>query len=164
MTTTERNPGVLLLTADRDATMSLSAEFARRGFAVHTAPDGVRGVEVLLDTLLSLDVVVADAELPGRNAAALLQLVRVAGGERELAVVIRGGPSPAEERRLLALGADAVIDPATGAEEIGAAAAEAILRRSAAAAPVAHPPRGAALAGRAPSGTIWPLALPPALA
>jgi DNA-binding response OmpR family regulator len=166
MTTTTRNPGALLLAEDPEALRDLSAALRRRGFEVLTAQDGIRGVEVLLDALFSLDVVVVDHGLPGRGGAALLELVRVAGGERDLAVVLRAaGLSWHEEQRLRALGADDVVSPGVSADAAASAAAEAVARRSApAAAPVALPAPAARLPFPPAFASLCRLALPAATA
>jgi DNA-binding response OmpR family regulator len=170
MTPNDRNPRALLLTEDREALQSLSAAFQRRGFEVLTASDGARGLEVLLDTLLSLDVLVTDLDLPGRDGASLLRLVRVAGGEHELAIVIRcAGLSSRDRGVLRALGADAVVSPADGADAIAALADEAIDTRAAGDARRSVTlPRRQATPHPAnpvrPTFGSWPLALPAAAA
>jgi CheY-like chemotaxis protein len=127
MTTTDRKPRALLLTADRDSVYSLVAAFERRGFDVVASMDGASGVDVLIEHLLSLDVLVADLDLPGRDGAALLELVRVAGGERDLPVVIRCAALPPEAGdRLRGLGADAVVRASDGVEAIAAVAEEVV--------------------------------------
>ena len=130
MTTTDRKPRALLLAGDREALSSLAAAFHRRGFDVVAGSDGAAGVELLLDHLLSLDVLVADVDLPGRGGASLLELVRVAGGERDLAVVLRCRDlSPRAGERLRALGADALVRVTDAPETIAAVAEEAIWAR-----------------------------------
>src|SRR5512138_2239582 len=55
------------------------------------------------------------SDLPGRDAASLVDLVRRAGGEADLGIVVLAGePSGALRTRLFALGADAVVDRALG--------------------------------------------------
>ncbi|MFT3916984.1 MAG: histidine kinase [Anaeromyxobacteraceae bacterium] len=126
MTPADRNPRALLLAKDHETLYPLVTGLERRGFEVLAATDGARGVELLLDNLLSLDVVVADLDLPGRGAAALLDLVRVAGGEHELAVVVRAeGLSARDRDALRALGADAVVSAADDADHVAALAEEA---------------------------------------
>jgi DNA-binding response OmpR family regulator len=170
MTPNDRNPRALLLAEDREALQSLSAAFQRRGFDVLTASDGARGLEVLLDNLLSLDVLVTDLDLPGRDGASLLRLVRVAGGEHELAILLRcAGLSWGDRGVLRALGADAVVSRTDGADAIAALAGEAIAARAAGDArrPVAPPRRHATSPSphRAlPCLRSWPLALPAAAA
>lgn len=123
MTTTTRRPRALLLDDDPAALKLLGAALEARGFDVRAASDATRGLELLLDELLDLDVLVADAELPGREATSLLRLVREAGGERDLGMAILVGPaSRGACEQLFALGADAVVDRARG----HAAAADAI--------------------------------------
>jgi DNA-binding response OmpR family regulator len=100
-----------------------------RGFDVRAATDGEVGTSVLVDELLDLDVLVVDADLPGRDARALLHLVRWAGGERELGVVVlAGGLDPAARDELLALGADAVVDRRAG-HAVALEAIAAVVRR-----------------------------------
>jgi DNA-binding response OmpR family regulator len=105
----------LLLDDDPDVLRLLGTALEADGHAVRAATDGEAGVALLLDELLDLDVVVVDADLPGRDARALLHLVRWAGGERDLAVVVlASAPDSRAEAELLALGADAVVDRRAG--------------------------------------------------
>src|SRR5512133_2371473 len=113
--TTSRRPKALLLDDDPTVLRLLGTALEARGFDVRAALDAESGIDALTDELLDLDVLVADAELPGRDAASLVDLVRRAGGERDLGIVVLAGePSSGLRTRLLALGADAVLDRALG--------------------------------------------------
>lgn len=113
--TTTRTPKALLLDDDATVLRLLGTSLQARGYEVRAATDGDAGLALLLDELLGLDVVVVDADLPGRDARALLHLVRWAGGERELGVVVLAAADDPERRaELLALGADAVVDRRAG--------------------------------------------------
>jgi DNA-binding response OmpR family regulator len=114
----------LLLHGDRRTRNLLRRSLASHGFEVLTAPDGVRGLTVLLDELLDLDVLVVDADLPRRDGWSLLRLIRSAGGERDLRIVVVGrGLDSARCAQLRWLGADAALDLAEGAEAVSGAAA-----------------------------------------
>jgi DNA-binding response OmpR family regulator len=124
-------PCALLLDSDPAA---LRAALDARGFDVLTAADGAGGLELLLESLMGLDVLLVDADLPGRNAEGFLALVRDAGNESELGIVVVADALTAERRRaLLAGGADAVVDrrhgPAVVAEAAAAAASLSLQRR-----------------------------------
>jgi CheY-like chemotaxis protein len=166
--TTDRNPRALLLAKDHASLYSLATCLERLGFEVLAATDGVGGVELLVDNLLSLDVVVSDLDLPGRDGAALLELVRVAGGERDLAIVIRAAGLSARERGgLRAKGADAVVSATDGAERVAALAEEAVSARAPRRpGPAPAAPRRAAARKRveyaATAFAAWPLARCPA--
>ncbi len=113
--TTSRRPRALLLDDDPTVLRLLGMALEARGFDVRAALDAESGIEILTDELLELDVLVADADLPDRDAASLVHLVRGAGGERDLGIVVLAGdPSPGLRTRLFALGADAVVDRALG--------------------------------------------------
>ena len=133
--TANRTPKALLLDDDTTVLRLVGTALEARGFEVRAATDGEAGTALLVDELLGLDVVLVDAELPGRDARSLLHLVRWAGGEQELGVVVLAGTlDDASRDQLLALGADAVLDRRAGL----AAALEAI----AAVALRAHAPAG----------------------
>ncbi len=160
--TANRRPRALLLDDDPTVLRLLGTALQARGFDVRTATDGERGVATLLDELLELDVLVADVDLPARDARALLHLVRRAGGEHDLGFVVLAGGEPRVREQLLALGADAVVDRANGpgavAAEVdavaGARAREAGSRRGA-----ARPSLRAALAAaRTAIALVRPLA------
>src|SRR5512138_2016296 len=121
--TTSRRPKALLLDGDPTVLRLLGTALEARGFEIRAAADAQTGIEILTDELLDLDVLVAAADLPGRDAESLVHLVRCAGGERDLGIVIlAGAPAAGLRTRLFALGADAVVDRARGPE----AAAEVI--------------------------------------
>jgi CheY-like chemotaxis protein len=121
-----------LLVIDDDALgrALLADAFAARGFDVVTAEDGTAGMARLTDELLSLDLVVTDVFMPGLDGAALIEMVRHAGGEHDLAIVAFSARlTPDLRARLETAGADAVVDKALGAERIAATAAEAFADR-----------------------------------
>jgi DNA-binding response OmpR family regulator len=163
-----RTPRALLLDDDTTVLRLLGTALEARGFELRAATDGEAGLALLLDELLDLDVVVVDADLPDRDARALLHLVRWAGGERELGVVVlAGGLDVAAKDELLALGADAVVDRRAG-HAVALEAIAAVARRvggsspgrrlAAAARPVLH---GALVLARAALGP--PARLAPAI-
>jgi len=127
--TSQSQPGrrALLLSSDAAQRAGLERALAGRGLEVRSCPDGESGLAALLDDLLSLDVLVLDLRLDGRDAWSFLRLVRLAGGERELPnAVAASAPDARTRARLVAAGADAVID-ASGVE--GAGAVERLARR-----------------------------------
>ena len=114
-TTTTRRPRALLLDDDVVVLRLLGTELEARGFEVRAATDGDSGVSLLLDELLELDVVVSALELPRRSGRALVELIRKAGGERDLGLVLLGGATDEATRaELLALGADLVVERTSG--------------------------------------------------
>lgn len=121
----------LVLDADAGARRSLRRSLEERGFAVLATGDGRRGLDLLLDVLLDLHVLVLEADLPGRDARAFADLIRRAGGERDLAlVVVARDATPALRAELHSLGVDAVVERAAGADAVAAAAAEAVAART----------------------------------
>lgn len=129
--TTIRKPRAILLDDDPVVLRLLGTALEARGFDVRAATDGESGLALLLDELLDTDVLVTDSQLPGRDAASLLYLVRHAGGERDLAVVVLASPAPRGLcARLVALGADAVVDRAAGHEAAAAVIEGAVRARA----------------------------------
>jgi DNA-binding response OmpR family regulator len=147
MTTTI--PTALLLSADPESAHATRTALEARGFAVREVPDGVAGLEVLTEELLHLDVLVTALDLPGRDGASLVQLVRGPGGEQDLPIVVLARESAILRAHLVALGADGVAPPG---ESAAAAAVAAIARRRLA------PPSAS---WRAPRPAIRRLTLPP---
>ncbi|ABS28539.1 response regulator [Anaeromyxobacter sp. Fw109-5] len=101
-----------------------------RGFEVVTAADGAEGLRALADELLTLDLLLTDLCMPGMDGEAFVRTIRHAGGETELAVVVVTGQSgPELAPRLLAAGADEVLEKALGAERVAEAADGVVERR-----------------------------------
>lgn len=119
--TAARRPRALLLDGDVVVLRLLGIALEARGFEVRAATDGESGLALLLDELLDLDVVVSALDLPRRSGRALLSLVRQAGGERDLGMVLLGGATDdATRAELLRLGADAVVERASGPGAVAA--------------------------------------------
>lgn len=117
------------LVLDADPAPLASALEARR-VGTATATDGDAGLARLLDELLSLDVLVMALDLPGRDARALARLIRKAGNEQDLVlVVVAERPTPELRLELRGLGVDAIVDRADGPESIASAALRAARRR-----------------------------------
>jgi CheY-like chemotaxis protein len=131
ITTSTKTLRALVLDADPASLRSLTRSLEARSFSVSTASDGTRGLDLLLEELLSLDVVVIDAALPDRDALAFARLIRRAGGERELAiVVVAPSPAPGLRAALLALGVDAVVERSEGPDAAALAAVAAVAARA----------------------------------
>lgn len=125
-----RGQKALLLDDDPATLRLLGRTLAARGVEVLAALEGAGGLELLLDELLDLDVLVVDLALPGRDAWAMLRLIRGLGGEEDLAVVVMAErPGAGVRARLLALGADEVVDRADGPEVAARAALAAAAAR-----------------------------------
>jgi CheY-like chemotaxis protein len=119
------------LVVDDDALVRrmLAEALTDRGFEVMTAADGNDGLRMVAEELLALDLLVTDVFMPGMDGEAFVKLIRRAGGESDLAiVVVTGKMGDGLERRLELAGADAVLDKALG-HELVAQAADAVLER-----------------------------------
>src|SRR5512138_1759043 len=116
----------LVLDSDLTSLQLVQGALAQRQVASVGAVDGDAGLSRLLDELLSLDVLVMALDLPGRDARALARLIRKAGNERDLAlVVVAERPTPALRLELRGLGVDAIVDRADGPHAIASAALDA---------------------------------------
>src|SRR5512134_1770150 len=94
-------PTALLLDDDPAVLRLLGRALAAHGLEVLAATEGASGLELLLDELLHLDVLVIDLDLPGRDGWAMLRLIRGAGGEEDLGVVVLADrPAPGVRERL----------------------------------------------------------------
>jgi CheY-like chemotaxis protein/Tfp pilus assembly protein PilZ len=119
------------LVVDDDALIRqiLADALRERGFEVLVAGDASSGFNTISEELLALDLLLTDVRMPGMDGEQFLKLIRSAGGESELAiVVVTGHMEPGLEKRLEGAGADAVLDKALGPELI-AQAADAVLER-----------------------------------
>jgi DNA-binding NarL/FixJ family response regulator len=118
-------PRALLLSTDPALRAQLEHALAARGLEVRSSGDGESGLALLLDELLSLDVLVRDSQFEGCDARAFLRLIRRAGGENELPIVVAARQvDSATAARLVMEGADAAFDVDSGADD----AADTIVR------------------------------------
>jgi CheY-like chemotaxis protein len=130
-TTSAKGLRALVLDADAASLRSLAWSLEARFFSVCTARDGTRGLDLLLEELLSLDVLVIDAALPGRDALAFAELIR-RGGERDLAiVVVTASATPELRAAALTLAVDAIVERREGPDAVALAAVAAVASRAA---------------------------------
>ncbi|HUL61115.1 MAG TPA: response regulator [Anaeromyxobacteraceae bacterium] len=156
MNATTPTPRALLVDDDPVVLRLLGHALQARGFELSASTDAAGGIELLVEELLHLDVLVIDLDLPGRDGWSILRLVRDAGGERDLGIVVLVRDLEDSARlRLIAAGADAVVDRAAGPEAAAAAAARVATARRSSSAPE-HAPRTPFLR--------WPRLALPALA
>ncbi|GAO01627.1 hypothetical protein [Anaeromyxobacter sp. PSR-1] len=135
-------PRALVLHPDVSMRAELGWALGSRDMASLSAADGASGLALLLEELLALDALVVKLDLPGRDARAFADLVRRAGGEQDLAIVVLASePSPSLCAELAALGVDAVVDPRLGPDAVADAVFEAVEARRAGAAIELRPPR-----------------------
>jgi len=139
-----RKPRALIVHGDVLSRRRIGDALAERGFEVYAARGVSSGMEVLTDQLLDLDLLVTAHRLPDGDGEALVRLVRGAGGEQDLAilVVVDEVVDVGVKKRLLLAGADAVVAKPRGSAAIQEAATRAFLRRSR---------RAATIAGGSPS-------------
>ncbi len=120
----------LVLDDDEASLHDLRRSLEALRYTVLAAADGASGLDVLLDELLDLDVLVTDMDLPHRNARSFADLIRRAGGERDLAIVVLATEADSAcHADLLALGVDAVLDRDAGPEALAATVDELVARR-----------------------------------
>jgi two-component system response regulator MprA len=105
---------------DRFARRMLGDALEDRGFEVVTAEDGLAGLRTLVDEILDLDVLVTDVFMPAMDGEELIRRIRIAGGERDLGIVVVSS-ADLDPARLCAIGADAVIGKGAGLEAIAQA-------------------------------------------
>jgi DNA-binding NarL/FixJ family response regulator len=160
-TTNGTNRGLRALLLDHDAAAQDGVRQAleARCCSVVAGDDGVVGLELLLGELLHLDALVVAADLPSRDARGFADLIRRAGGEQDLAIVVVAQHATAELRAaLLAVGVDAVVPRGAGPDAVADAALAAIAARSSPIDDVPEPPPARAV--EAPAPRQWELAFP----
>ena len=108
----------------------LADALVARGFEVIVAGDAREGIQRLSEELMALDLLVTDLRMPGMSGEELVRFIRKTGGESDLTIVaVTGRMEAGTEAQLLAAGADAVLDKATGPEGIADAADAALERK-----------------------------------
>jgi CheY-like chemotaxis protein len=126
---TARQKRALVVDDDALIRAMLSDALEARGFEVVTAQDGLTGLHLLLEELLTLDVLVTDLNMPEMTGEGLMDLVRNAGGEVELDIVaITGSPRQEQLERIGLLGAR-VLDKAMGPDRLAEAIDEVVRAR-----------------------------------
>ncbi len=137
----EQRLRALVLDDDAATLHDIRRSLEARRFSVVSAGDGTSGLDLLLAELLDLDVLVTDVDLPHRDARSFAELVRCAGGERDLAIVVLATEAnPALRSELLALGVDAVVERSAGPEAAAAAVHDAVAARRRASGRAPGPP------------------------
>lgn len=102
--------------------LMLAEALEQRGFEVLTAPNGMVGLQLLSETILTIDVLVTDAIMPGIDGAELVSTIRTAGGESELRVVaVTASEDPFRRTLLLEAGVDLVLSKSLGPAAIALA-------------------------------------------
>jgi CheY-like chemotaxis protein len=151
------------LVFDDDARVvhDLRRSLEARSFSVASAGDGTGGLALLIDELLGLDVLVMDMDLPGRDARSLANLIRRAGGERDLAIVVLAtAPCAALRGELLALGVDAVLDRSCGPEAAAQAVEDVVANRRRSNAQGSETARAAVAGAPSARDPRWTLSIP----
>ncbi len=110
---------------------ALAEALAARGFEVLTAEDGERGLHVVAEELLTLDLLVTGLDLPGMRGEAFIRAIRLAGGESDLAIAVVASEVDEDKERRLADLADAVVDTEAGPERVAEACDAALERKRA---------------------------------
>jgi CheY-like chemotaxis protein len=125
-----RRPRVLLLEGNPASLGALERSLSDCRATTVSAADGATGVERLLEEFLHLDALVMDLDLPLRDARAIAHLIRGAGNEQDLAIVVLAyAPSAALRAELRRLGVDAVVDRRDGPAAAATAALAAVEAR-----------------------------------
>lgn len=126
----ERRPRTLVLHPATSMRAELGWALGARDMASISAADGASGLALLLEELLTLDALLVSLDLPGRDARGFADLVRRAGGEQELAIVVLASdPSPSVRAELAALGVDDVVDLRLGPDAVADCVVEAVEAR-----------------------------------
>lgn len=108
----------------------LADALEERGFEVLTAPNGMAGLQLLSETILTVSVLVTDVLMPGLDGIDFIRTIRTVGGESELCLVaVTGSEDPFRRTLLLEAGADLVLEKSLGPQAIAAAAEVAVLER-----------------------------------
>jgi CheY-like chemotaxis protein len=127
---TARPKRALLLDSNAASRAMLSKELAALGYEVMGANTGDSGLQVIFDELLSLEVLVADLNLSGLGVEALVDIIRRAGGEKDLAIVVIAQDAPAETReKLTRMEVDAVLERGNGAPALAKQIADLLAQR-----------------------------------
>jgi DNA-binding response OmpR family regulator len=106
----------------------LADALVERGFEVLTAVDAEEGLRLLVDEILTLDLLVTDQFLPGALGEEFVERIRREGGEGELLItVVTASPDGDLAERLRRAGADLLLGKDLGPEII-AMKADTLLR------------------------------------
>lgn len=95
--------------------LALADALEDHGFEALTAADGIAGLQLLSETILTVNALVTDAVMPGLDGVDFVRTIRTVGGESDLCVVaITATADPLRRVALLQAGADLVLPKALG--------------------------------------------------
>ncbi len=101
---TDRSLEMVVIDDNRDILESLAELLADVGYRVHTAEDGIAGVQLILSVRPSVALI--DIGLPGLDGYQVAERVRAAGGDPIFLVALTGYGQPEDRQRALAAGFD----------------------------------------------------------
>jgi DNA-binding response OmpR family regulator len=116
-------PSLLLVEDNADFRTVFQRRFEQMGYHVLTAPDGVRGLQVVMDS--SLDLIILDLNMPYRGGLETLRLIRSVKPAMKVLIVtaVMDEAAQAEARRL---GVSEVIFKPVGIKDLAAAVKRAL--------------------------------------
>ncbi len=114
---------LLMVEDNTDFRTVFQRRFEQMGYKVLTAPDGVRGLQVVMDT--PLDLIVLDLSMPYRDGLETLRLIRTVKPNLKVMIVtaMMDDPAQVEARRL---GVTEIILKPVGINDLAAAVGRAL--------------------------------------
>lgn len=114
---------LLMVEDNTDFRTVFQRRFEQMGYKVLTAPDGVRGLQVVMDT--PLDLIVLDLSMPYRDGLETLRLIRTVKPNLKVMIVtaMMDDPAQVEARRL---GVTEIIFKPVGINDLAAAVGRAL--------------------------------------
>lgn len=123
------HPRILLIDDDPVARLLVEHDLRALGAEVLTADDGLRGLRLLVDELLTLDLLVTDLQMPQMDGLTLIRVIRAEGGEHELPILVVTGTLSADSAKRLAGAGASVVEKSEGPAAVVAAAATILSER-----------------------------------
>ncbi len=117
---------VLVIDDNADSRLLLERQLTHSGYRVLSAPDGVRGLQVVLE--VPLDLIVLDMNMPHRDGLETLKLIRALGCVTSV-IVLTAGLNPVTRREMLELDVTDILIKPAGMKQLLAAAQEAAAAR-----------------------------------
>ena len=103
MTQIAKKPTILVIDDEEEIRFLLSRRFAREGYSIYTAANGLHARQVL-SSHPQIQIVISDLKMPGKDGISFIQELNQAGRQRLQFIILTGYPDQRSIIRAAKLG------------------------------------------------------------